>query len=283
MLPTSTVSRPAWVRALSGSSDGVRVSPVEIAANAASYFTRTPVADWSGLSAGPLGRWTEGVSALRGDRAIFASHWESHNRRSLEKAGPLWVVLGDSTGQGLGAPTPDGGYVGQALAELRKRTGLRWRVVNLSIAGALTRDVLHQQLPLLPATANLVTCGIGANDVLYTPPSKLFADLRELIGAIPDSAVVLDLPLPAGLWGILGSCSVPYVTRINRTIHRAAAARGLPVAEVSAHFVPPWAGKFGPDFFHPSKAGYRDWARALLAAVPAAAGLTAAAAASTGR
>jgi hypothetical protein len=43
---------------------------------------------------------------------------------------------------------------------------------------------------------------------------------------------------------------------------------GLPVAEVSAHFLPPWSGKFAPDRFHPSQDGYRDWARALLATVP---------------
>jgi hypothetical protein len=47
-----------------------------------------------------------------------------------------------------------------------------------------------------------------------------------------------------------------------------AAARGLPVAEISAHFQPPWPGKFASDCFHPSQAGHRDWARALLNAVP---------------
>jgi hypothetical protein len=46
----------------------------------------------------------------------------------------------------------------------------------------------------------------------------------------------------------------------------------LPVAEVSAHFTPPWAGKFAPDYFHPSHDGYRDWSRALLAALPLPAG-----------
>jgi lysophospholipase L1-like esterase len=55
--------------------------------------------------------------------------------------------------------------------------------------------------------------------------------------------------------------SVPYVTR---TIRQAAAARELPVAEVSAHFLPPWTGKFASDCFHPSPTGHRDWARALL-------------------
>ena len=178
------------------------------------------------------------------------------------------MVLGDSTAQGLGALSPDGGYVGQVLADLRRQTGVAWRVLNLSVSGSLTRDVLGAQLPVMPAHADLVTCGIGINDILYTSPAKLFADLRTLIAALPDQAVLLDLPLPAGCWGFLGRASVPYVTRINRTIHQAAAARGLPVAEVSAHFLPPWPGKFASDRFHPSQHGYRDWARALLATLP---------------
>ena len=68
----------------------------------------------------------------------------------LPSPGPLWVVLGDSTAQGLGALSPDGGYVGQVLAELRRQTGLPWRVLNLSVSGSLTRDVLGAQLPVMP-------------------------------------------------------------------------------------------------------------------------------------
>jgi lysophospholipase L1-like esterase len=271
---------------LSGFADrggGPRRSPVEIVATMGSYLTRTQAAEVSGLRAGPFGRWADGVNAMREDCAAFARHWQVHNDRVIGSLGsrggsggsppprpaePLWVVLGDSTAQGLGARSPDGGYVGQVLAELRRQTGLPWRVLNLSVSGSLTRDVLGAQLPVMPAHADLVTCGIGINDILYTSPVKLFADLRTLIAALPDRTVLLDLPLPAGCWGFLGRASVPYVTRINRTIHQAAAARGLPVAEVSAHFQPPWPGKFASDCFHPSQDGYRDWARALLATVP---------------
>ncbi len=267
---TPEVSRPAWLKAFQGTGDGVRRSPVEIVANMASYVTRTPVADLSGVRSGWFGRWTDGVVAMRGDCVAFASHWQLHNYRVLTESGPLWVVLGDSTAQGLGAPSPESGYVGQVLAELHQRTGLRWRVLNLSTSGALIRDVLQYQLPRLPAAPDLVTCGIGVNDILYTSPSRLFADLRTLLGSLPDQTVVLDLPVPAGLWGVLGWFSVPYVARINRAIHRSAGARGLPVAEVSAHFRPPWGGKFASDYFHPSQVGYRDWARALLAVLPSA-------------
>ena len=206
---TPAVSRPAWMMALSGGSGSGRRSPVEIVANAASYVTRTPVADRSGLRAGRFGRWTDGVTAMRGDCATFASHWQAHNYRILTETGPLWVVLGDSTAQGLGALSPEGGYVGQVLAELRLRTGLRWRVLNLSTSGALICDVRREQLPRLPAAPDLVTCGIGANDILYTAPSKLFDDLRALVGALPDETVILDLPLPAGLWGIIGRPACP--------------------------------------------------------------------------
>ncbi len=264
------VSRPGWMLAVSGPghrAGAPRRSPVEIVATMGSYVTRTQAAEVSGLRAGPFGRWADGVTAMRGDCLAFAGHWRAHNDWVLSTDGPLWVVLGDSTAQGLGAPGPEGGYVGQVLAGLRQRTGQPWRVLNLSASGALTRDVIRDQLTRLPAEPDLVTCGIGVNDILYTGPGRLFADLRALIAAVPDQTVLLDLPLPAGCWGFLGRASVPYVTRINRTIRQAAAARGLPVAAVSAYFRPPWTGKFASDCFHPSQAGYRDWSRALLAAI----------------
>jgi acyl-CoA thioesterase-1 len=189
-----------------------------------------------------------------------------------EAPDPLWVVLGDSTAQGLGAPSPRNGYVGQTLRQLRHATGRRWRVVNLSVSGCLTRDVVAGQLPLLAdldPRPDLVTCGAGANDILYSPPGRLFSDLRGMLAAVPDDTVLLDLPLLSGFWGLVGRMSVPYISRINRVIHEVAGERGLRVAEVSRSFVPPWAGKFSVDNFHPSQDGYRDWSRALVQALPA--------------
>ena len=270
MLRMPAVSRLAWPSPFGGTGEGERRSPVEIVATMGTYLTRTHAAEVSGLRAGPFGRWADGVTAMRADCVAFAGHWRAHNEEVLQAPvlqapGPLWAVLGDSTAQGLGAPSPDGGYVGQVLDVLRHLTGRPWQVLNLSASGSLIRDVLNHQLPLLPASADLVTCGIGVNDILYTGPGKLFADLRALLAAVPDNTVMLDLPVPAGYAGLLGLASRPYVARINRTLHEGAAARGLPVAEVSAHFQPPWTGKFASDCFHPSQSGYRDWTRALLA------------------
>src|SRR2546421_669944 len=102
--------------------------------------------------------------------------------------------------------------------------------------------------------------GLGLDGPLWVVPGDSTAP-------VPARTALPALPRPAGCWGSLGRASVPYVTRITRTIHQAAAARGLPVAEISAHFLPPWTGKFASDYFHPSQDGYRDWARALLSAV----------------
>ena len=278
--PSPVVSRPTWLNLIAGSGPD-RKSPVEIFATAATLLTRSQYAEMSGLRGGRFERWTDGVTSLRADCVTFAEYWRVNNESVLATPtdGPLWVVLGDSTAQGLGAPTPAGGYVGQALRELRQRTGQPWRVLNLSVSGALIRDVLGEQLPQLDGLSpDLVTCGAGANDIFYSAPAKLFSDMRALVAALPGGTVVLDLPLPFGVWGIVGRCSIPYVTRINRVIHEASVARGLPVASVSAHFTPPWPGKFSVDSFHPSLDGYRDWTRALLAAAPVA-GSTAARAA----
>jgi acyl-CoA thioesterase I len=265
MLRMPAVASLALRSSFSGTGEGGRRSPVEIVATMGTYLTRTHAAEVSGLRAGSFGRWADGVTAMRADCVTFADLWQAHNDQVMHAEGPLWVVLGDSTAQGLGAPSPYGGYVGQVLEVMRYRTGLPWRVLNLSASGSLIRDVLDHQLPLLPASAELVTCGIGVNDVLYTGPGKLFADLRTLLETVPDNTIMLDLPLPNGYAGLLGRASRPYMARINRTLHDGAAARGLPVAEVSTHFAPPWAGKFAPDYFHPSQDGYRDWTQALLA------------------
>src|ERR1700728_27530 len=209
----------------------MRKSPVEIVATVG-----TRAAGASGLRTGRFGRWADGVTAMREDCTAFAHYWHGHNERVAGRDGPLWVVLGDSTAQGLGASSPYGGYVGQVLAGLRERTGQSWQVLNLSKSGSVLGDVIGTQLPRVPAGADLVTCGVGMNDILYTVPGKLFTDLRELVARAPEGTVLLDLQLPAGVWCVIGRASVPYIARINRVLHQAAAQRGLPVARVSDQF-----------------------------------------------
>jgi lysophospholipase L1-like esterase len=214
-----------------------------------------------------LGRWLDGVAYVDVQARTYAEFWNRQNEQALAADGPLWVVLGDSTAQGLGASSPLHGYVGQVLRVLRA-TGTPWRVLNLSRSGAQTRHVLDDQLPLLeelqPA---LVTCGIGSNDILGTTPKRFRQHLRQVIGRLPTSSVVMDLTVPDRFWHIGGAVS-PYVSGINQLIGSTAAERGLPVAEVSRYARPPWRGLLAPDKFHPNNFGYRRHADALRAALP---------------
>jgi acyl-CoA thioesterase-1 len=244
-------------------------SPMEFLATVASRFARDDAGPY--LQRGRFGQWCDGIAVVRAHRAEFAEYWQRHNQRAVAGTGPLWVALGDSAAQGLGAQRPQCGYVGQAHTELVRQTGQSWRVLNLSSSGATIQDLLRDQLPHLAAlrtAPDLITCGVGYNDVLRLPLPRVRAMLRALIDALPDSTVVLDLPLPEAIWRI-GRFAAPYVARVNSTIHAAARERRLPVAYVSSHFTPPWTGKFGPDQFHPSDTGYRDWSRAVLQAIPA--------------
>jgi lysophospholipase L1-like esterase len=204
-----------------------------------------------------------GLRQVHAQVARYASAWEEANGRDLESEGPLWVVLGDSTAQGVGAPSWDEGYVGQLRRALDAGSERPWRVVNLSRSGARAADVEDRQLPLLeaiPAPApDLVTCAIGANDIVRrTPPAQLEATLRRIVARLPARAVMATLP--KGLHG-------GRTEAANRCIRAEAPRAGLVVADVWAHTGPPWHGKLAADGFHPGALGYADWAAAFAEAL----------------
>jgi acyl-CoA thioesterase I len=151
-------------------------------------------------------------------------------------------------------------------AALARRDGGAWRMVNLSSAGAVTADVLAEQLPALDRLAvrrpDLVTCGVGANDLLRTPPRRLRRQLDAVASALSPGAVLLTLP--EGLRGRGRS----YLRWLNDGI-RASALRHAHrvVAPVDRRFGPPWPGTFSGDRIHPSALGYADWADAILDAL----------------
>ncbi len=203
-----------------------------------------------------------GVRAVHAQGARYARAWVAANAEALAGAGPLWVVLGDSTAQGIGAPSWDQGYVGQLLDRLNEGAGRPWRVVNLSRSGARAADVLDRQLPALEALGvrpDLVTCAIGANDITRrTPAARLEQQVRAIMARLPAGAVVATLPQGLG---------VARTEAVNRVVRAEAPAAGLVVADVWARTGPPWRGKFAADGFHPGAVGYADWAAAFAEAL----------------
>ena len=201
-----------------------------------------------------------GVAATLGLGSEYRQYWEESNERARQAGGPLWVAVGDSTAQGIGASAPDRGYVGQLLVRLRDEERRPWRVVNLSATGARVADVVREQVSRINEVGEpeLITCAAGANDVIRLGFRRVAEALRELIRALPPNAVLATIPQ-----GLL-----PGRTReLNQIIRADAPAAGLRIADAWAHTGPPWQGKYAADDFHPNDTGYGEWCASFAEAI----------------
>lgn len=185
-----------------------------------------------------------------------------------EAGGLVYVALGDSVAQGLGASSPTNGYVG-LLAERLRAVG-PVQVVNLSASGARVHDVLDDQLPRLRALArvDVVTLDIGGNDVRRYDPVQFERELRALLTGVPAGTIVADLPyFMHGHWE-------RDAVEASQTLRRVAVAAGLSVVPMHAALQGRgWVGMFrdyAADFFHPNDRGHRVWADAFWPQVSAA-------------
>lgn len=210
----------------------------------------------------PVRKLRAALEHSREQATAYRVSWAEANDVARSATGRLWVVLGDSAAQGVGAVSHDRGYVGQLLRALETRDGGgTWRVLNLSVSGARTADVVRDQLPQLDsldAAPDLVTCAIGGNDLLRTPLPQFVRSFRELLARLPPGAVVATLP--RGL-------AERRAQHVNAVLRGEAPARGLVLADLWATTGPPYRGKVAGDLFHPNEHGYADWARAFATAL----------------
>ena len=184
----------------------------------------------------------------------YALAWAAHNERARSATGPLWVVLGDSAAQGVGASAHVNGWVGL----VHRRLGPQWRVINLSRSGARTRDVIDTQWPAAAGLgAELVTAVVGGNDALHTKEPRWLQDVDDLVAVLPPNAVVSTTAR-----GVFER----KTGRVNEHLRAAAAAKGLQVADIWAHTGPPYKGLYA-DGLHPNDKGYQQWADAVWEAL----------------
>lgn len=182
----------------------------------------------------------------------YAEAWRVANEAALVSTGPLWVVLGDSAAQGVGASAHDNGWVGI----VHRRLGADWRVLNLSVSGARTRAVVDEQWPQArDLTADLVTAIVGGNDAMHTRVPQWLRDVDDLVAAMPTGAVVSTTAR-----GVFER----KTSRVNAHLREAAAANELHVADIWAHTGPPYKGLYA-DGLHPNDRGYLQWADAVWA------------------
>lgn len=190
------------------------------------------------------GRFLRGIRRVQAQVEPYARTWEERNREALAGTGPLWVALGDSMAQGIGASAPERGWVGQLARHLPDH-----RLVNLSISGGRVDDVLDRQLPAmdaLPEVPDLVTCLIGSND-LMNPKHRDGVGERyaKLVDLLPPGTVIGNQP-----------GTFEAALEVNDIIDDAVLRRSLVLAELRDPRTRHWRGKLSPDHFHPNDRGY---------------------------
>jgi lysophospholipase L1-like esterase len=215
-----------------------------------------------------------GEEPHRADRTYKKSHGD---RLDL-------LLLGDSIAAGLGADTAKQTLGAQLAKRLAKRTGRAVRLHTAARVGAES-SMLDGQLTGLRAgyVPDVAVVVVGGNDVTHrVRVSESVADLTRCVTAFRES----DVPVVVGLCPDLGSLTaVPQPLRALAGLasRQLAASQREAVTEVGAHAVS-LAEVVGPFFlsrpdemfaldrFHPSGAGYRRTAKALLPSVLAALG-----------
>jgi lysophospholipase L1-like esterase len=187
----------------------------------------------------------------------------------------VYVALGDSTVEGIGASSPAANYPSRIVERLRMLYPDA-RLENLGVAGAVASGVMATQLDrALALRPALVTLSIGPNDVTTDVPAGEYArNVEVVLRALHDrtSAVVVVNLLPdlAVTPRFAGSPRRDEVGRraaeLNGILGTAARRWDAEVVDLHAYSrdeVPQHPELIGDDGYHPSDAGYARWAELM--------------------
>ena len=194
------------------------------------------------------------------------------------------VMIGDSTAAGVGVATAAESVGGQIAAGLAA-DGVRVLLSSVAVSGARAAD-LAGQLDRLPAgaQANLAVLLIGANDATHASvPSKVghevgaavrrleAANTSVVVGTCPDMGAppAIDQPMRA----ILGAFGRRVAAAEASAVHKAGGV-AVDLAALTGPAFRSDHADFASDSFHPSAAGYRLWAQALLPSARRAVGVS---------
>jgi lysophospholipase L1-like esterase len=191
----------------------------------------------------------------------------------------LYVALGDSTVEGVGATTPDATYVSRVHARLRA-VYPRANVVNLGADGATSADVIADQLErAVLLRPRLVTLSIGPNDLTAHVPvaeyernvDTIFRRLARETGAVVVTNLLPDLAVTPRFRGRPTTPEVDELTRrFNEALLRRARPNGIEVVDLyhpSSAEIPQRPELLATDGYHPSDVGYERWAELVWAGV----------------
>ncbi|WP_457205070.1 SGNH/GDSL hydrolase family protein [Nocardioides sp. P5_C9_2] len=194
------------------------------------------------------------------------------------------LLLGDSIAAGLGAASPEETLGAQLARRLAKKTRRTVRLRSAAHVGSET-SMIRAQLAALPPgyRADVAVIVVGGNDVTHrVRPAESVRHLHEVleplravgtevvVGTCPDLGALGAVPQPLRT---LASRSSRQLADAQRELVTAMGGHAVSLAQVvGPFFVSQPDDMFSVDRFHPSGAGYRRTAKAMLPSVLAALG-----------
>jgi len=195
------------------------------------------------------------------------------------------LLLGDSIAAGLGADRPKHTLGAQLATMMAKRAKRSVRLHTAARVGSES-SMLHEQLASLPPgyKADIAVIVVGGNDVTHRiKTSKSTRHLGEVVGELinrgtevvvgtcPDLGALSPVPQPLRS---LGRRASRQLAAAQRDVVIELGGRAVSLADVvGPFFVTQPDQMFALDRFHPSSAGYRRTAKAILPSVLIALGL----------
>jgi lysophospholipase L1-like esterase len=191
------------------------------------------------------------------------------------------AVLGDSAAAGYGAETPTetfGAYLAAVLADVAQAPVF---LRSVAAVGTQTSGLRAQIEVALASRPHVCAVIIGVNDVTHRVwPAKSVRGLQDAV----ESMVSAGTEVVVGTCPDLGTVRpiAPPLRQVARSwSRRLAAAQAIATVEAGGRsvslgtilgpeFAAAPADMFGPDRFHPSAAGYKSCATAMLPTVAAA-------------
>lgn len=244
-----------------------------------------------GLSAGAMALY-RGAKGVAKQNSPFRRQWEEHLLATVEALNDvadrgeelplIYMALGDSAAQGLGATNFEEGYVPRIAAALRQTSGRDVALLNISLSGGTAASVLGTQIPQLngmliggqPIIPDILTLDIGGNDVGVTDLSIEDFGVRmdRIVAQLPQPAVIANIPTFKPLR------TEKRASALSLQIERAARKYGAGVVRLEE-----LSNTFGlweymthyhaPDMFHPNSAWYERWAQLFMDEISAELGL----------
>lgn len=202
-----------------------------------------------------------GLYQLASSKGRYATYWK---HRATMPGDFIYLALGDSAAQGLGASKAERGYVGLLAGQLELQTGQHIRVINLSVSGATLQDVLNNQLPQVKNyLPELITVEIGANDMPNYNAKRFREQYTQIAKSLPPGSVVATVPY----FGTLQKRN-PNAVNANQIIIELARAYHFSLVDLYSLLEQRQSPTiYAADLFHPNDRGYRIWYEAFQPAV----------------